>query len=136
MKFKFLGVLVAVAVLGLSVGDALTGHGIKGNKNLNPMVVGDGSSGSSGSGSGSSGSGSSSGNSSSSSGEKSGDYVLIDECKWTVTVFDVDVNGKKVVVKRINKKCTKCAYTCNFKEDGNCKEPKLCPADAECDDCE
>jgi len=57
-------------VLGLSLGDALSGHGVKGNTNLNPLIVGSGSSGSgSGSGSGSeSGSGSGSGSSSSSGG--------------------------------------------------------------------
>jgi len=41
---KFFGALVAVAVLGLSLGDALTGHGVKGNKNLNQIIVGTGSS--------------------------------------------------------------------------------------------
>ena len=49
---KLIGVLVAMAVLGLSLGDALTGHGIKGNKNLNPIVVGDGSGSGNGSGNG------------------------------------------------------------------------------------
>ena len=49
---KLIGVLVAMAVLGLSLGDALTAHGIKGNKNLNPIVVGDGSGSGSGTGSG------------------------------------------------------------------------------------
>ena len=43
-------------VLGLSLGDALSGHGVKGNTNLNPLIVGSGGSGSD-SGSGSSGSG-------------------------------------------------------------------------------
>ena len=38
-------------VLGLSLGDALSGHGVKDNTNLNPLIVGSGSSGS-GSGSG------------------------------------------------------------------------------------
>jgi len=47
MKTKYLGILVAAAIVGLSFGDALTGHGIKGNKNLNPLIVGDGSSSSS-----------------------------------------------------------------------------------------
>ncbi|MDR2040314.1 MAG: hypothetical protein LBQ60_20550 [Bacteroidales bacterium] len=51
---KFVGVLVALAIVGLSLGDALTGHGIKVNKNLNPIVVGDGSSSSGGSSSSSS----------------------------------------------------------------------------------
>jgi len=56
MKTKYLGILVAAAVVGLSFGDALTGHGIKGNKNLNPLIVGDGSSGGSSSSSSSAGS--------------------------------------------------------------------------------
>jgi len=37
---KLFGLLVALAVVGLSLGDALTGHGIKGNRNLNPLVAG------------------------------------------------------------------------------------------------
>jgi len=45
---KLIGILVVVAVIGLSLGDALNGHGIKGNKNLNPIVLGDGSSSSTG----------------------------------------------------------------------------------------
>ena len=44
---KLFGALVAVAVLGLSIGDALTGHGVKGNISLNQIVVGNGSSSSS-----------------------------------------------------------------------------------------
>ena len=55
-KAKIFGAVVALAVLGLSLGDALTGHGVKGNDNLNPIVAGTGSSSSSG-GSSSSGSG-------------------------------------------------------------------------------
>jgi len=50
--------LVALAVVGLSLSDALTGHGIKGNKNLNPIVMGDDSGTGTGTGNGSSGSGS------------------------------------------------------------------------------
>ena len=50
-KSKLAGILIAAAIVGMSVGDALTGYGIKGNLNLNPLVVGDGS-GSDGSGSG------------------------------------------------------------------------------------
>lgn len=38
---SLIAVLVALSVVRLSVGDALTGHGIKGNKNLNPIVMGD-----------------------------------------------------------------------------------------------
>jgi len=53
---KIAGAFIGLAFLGLSIGDALNGHGILGNKNLNPIVVGDGSSSSSGS-SNSSGSG-------------------------------------------------------------------------------
>ena len=41
---KLIGVLVSMAVLGLSLGDAITGWGIKGNKNLLAMVLGTGSS--------------------------------------------------------------------------------------------
>ena len=52
-KSKLAGILIAAAIVGMSVGDALTGYGIKNNPNLNPLVVGDGS-GSDGSGSGSS----------------------------------------------------------------------------------
>jgi hypothetical protein len=37
---KLVGVAVGLAIVGLSLGDALTGHGIKGNKNLNPLIVG------------------------------------------------------------------------------------------------
>jgi len=54
MKKRYLGILVAAAIVGLSLGDALTGHGIKGNKNLNPLVVGNDSSGGSSSSSSSS----------------------------------------------------------------------------------
>lgn len=50
---KILGVLLALAITGLSVENALTGHGIKGNKNLNPEILASGSSGGSGSSSGS-----------------------------------------------------------------------------------
>ena len=39
---KLLGVVIVMAIVGLSLGDALTGHGIKGNKNLNPIVAGSG----------------------------------------------------------------------------------------------
>jgi hypothetical protein len=57
-SIKILGLCIAIAITGLSLGNALTGHGIKGNKNLNPVVLADGTSGSgsgtdSGSGSGS-----------------------------------------------------------------------------------
>ncbi len=38
-----IGLIIATAIIGLSLGDALTGHGIRGNKNLNSMVVGGGS---------------------------------------------------------------------------------------------
>ena len=41
-KSKVASVLCAVAVVGLSLGDALTGHGIKYNKNLKPVVMGTG----------------------------------------------------------------------------------------------
>ncbi|MDR1153519.1 MAG: hypothetical protein LBL04_02315 [Bacteroidales bacterium] len=37
---KLLGIAVRPAIVGLSLGDALTGHGVKGNKNLNPLIVG------------------------------------------------------------------------------------------------
>ena len=47
-----------MAIVGLSLGDALTGHGIKGNQNLNPLILGNGS-GSGGDGSGYSGTGNS-----------------------------------------------------------------------------
>ena len=49
---KIFGLIVVVAVICLSIGNAVTGHGIKGNVNLNMAVLADGSSGS-GSGSGS-----------------------------------------------------------------------------------
>jgi hypothetical protein len=50
-NIKISGLCIAIAIVGLSLGNALTGHGIKGNKNLNPAVFADGSSGS-GSGTG------------------------------------------------------------------------------------
>jgi hypothetical protein len=45
-SIKILGLCIAIAITGLSLGNALTGHGIKGNKNLNPVVLADGTSGS------------------------------------------------------------------------------------------
>lgn len=38
-KLKIFGLFIAVAIMGLSLENALTGHGIKGNKNLNPEVL-------------------------------------------------------------------------------------------------
>ena len=42
---KFFGVMVVLAVICLSIGNAVTGHGIKGNENLNVAVLADESSG-------------------------------------------------------------------------------------------
>ena len=44
--FKIAGILIAAIALTLNVHNATTGHGIKGNKNLNPEILADGSSGS------------------------------------------------------------------------------------------
>jgi len=49
MKLNFLktiGILIAAIALGLNVQTSLTGYGLKGNKNLNPDVLADASSGS------------------------------------------------------------------------------------------
>jgi hypothetical protein len=46
-KLTICGVAVLLAIMGLSLGNALTGYSIKGNKDLNVAVLGDGSSGSS-----------------------------------------------------------------------------------------
>jgi len=43
---KITGLLIAALALGLNVQNAMTGYGIKGNENLNPDVLADGSSGS------------------------------------------------------------------------------------------
>jgi hypothetical protein len=118
MKFKFLGVLVAMAVLGLSVGDALTGHGIKGNKNLNPMVVGDGSSGSgnpgnsgsngsSGGATSSSGTGSNNGSSSSDSGNGETEYSFTERDECIFTVNGVTYKGVFYDCKPGKHKCSK-----------------------------
>ncbi len=37
---KLVGIFVALAIIGLSLGDALTGHGMKGNGSLNPVALG------------------------------------------------------------------------------------------------
>lgn len=48
-NIKILGICIVVAITGLSIENALTGHGIKGNKNLNPSVLATGSNSGSGS---------------------------------------------------------------------------------------
>jgi hypothetical protein len=55
-KLTICGVVVLAAIVGLSLGEALTGYGIKGNKNLNVAVLGDGTTGTTG-GSGGTGGG-------------------------------------------------------------------------------
>jgi hypothetical protein len=52
INIKILGLCIAIAIVGLSLENALTGHGIKGNKDLNPEVLATGSNSGSGSGSG------------------------------------------------------------------------------------
>jgi hypothetical protein len=52
INIKILGLCIAIAIVGLSIENALTGHGIKGNMDLNPEVLAAGSNSGSGSGSG------------------------------------------------------------------------------------
>jgi hypothetical protein len=42
-NIKFMALSIVIAITGLSLENALTGHGIKGNKNLNPDVLATGS---------------------------------------------------------------------------------------------
>jgi hypothetical protein len=49
-RVKIFGMCLAIAIIGLSLGNALTGHGIKGNRNLNPEVLATGSNSNSGTG--------------------------------------------------------------------------------------
>lgn len=53
-NMKIVGILTMLLIIGLPIVNALTGYGIKGNKNLNPDVLADGSSSGSFSGSSSS----------------------------------------------------------------------------------
>jgi hypothetical protein len=47
-NIKILGLCIVIAITGLSLENALTGHGIKGNLNLNPEVLATGSNSNSG----------------------------------------------------------------------------------------
>jgi hypothetical protein len=52
-NIKIFGIFIVITIVGLSIANALNGHGIKGNPDLNPMILGSGTGTGSGSGTGS-----------------------------------------------------------------------------------
>ena len=89
---KLVCVLVAMTIVGLSLSDALIGHGVKNNKNLNSIVLGTGSN--------------------SGTNSPSGKDAKMTSTVCTITVYDND--GKPIEYPGLLFVCFDGIFTCSI----------------------